>query len=170
MGAKHLKQSDVIFGADNTGNPFATLHLPSAKTAEAREIWKVYVSEHGDLCPLKALMNIAKVVLASPSDPLFSLQDKKGEIRPMVRKAALERINTITTAWGWGTSFGHSFCIGGASHYMSLGQGKDPEVICIAGHWKSLAYQTYLWAFELVITRHMNTSPTNAAPCPSGWA
>ncbi|ESK83400.1 reverse transcriptase ribonuclease h [Moniliophthora roreri MCA 2997] len=130
-GTKHLKQSDVTFGADNTGNLFTTLHLPLAKTAEAGEVQKVHVTEHKDTCPLDALLNLARMVPAGPNDPLFSWRDKKGEIRPMVCKAALEHINSIMTAWGWGTSFGHSFRIGGASHYMSL--GKDPEIIRIAG-------------------------------------
>ncbi|ESK81314.1 reverse transcriptase ribonuclease h [Moniliophthora roreri MCA 2997] len=167
-GSKHLKWSNVSFGTNNLGNPFATLHLPLAKTAEAGEIQKVHISEHKDICPLEALLNLAKVVPAGLNDPLFSWHDKKGDLRPIVCKAALKRINSITTAWGWGTSFGHSFHIGGTSHYMSL--GKDPEIIHIAGCWKSLAYQTYLRAFELVVMRHMNTNPANCPPRPLGWA
>ncbi|KAI6102883.1 hypothetical protein F5141DRAFT_959768, partial [Pisolithus sp. B1] len=58
---------------------------------------------------------------------------------------AITHINTILTAWGWGMHFGHSFCIGGASFFLS--QNIDPKIIRIAGRWKSLAYQLYIQAF-----------------------
>ena len=65
----------------------------------------------------------------------------------------MDHINNILGAWGWGTSFGHSFRIGGASFYLS--QKIDPEIIRLAGRWKSLAYEAYIRAFEQVVNRHM---------------
>ncbi|KIJ42976.1 hypothetical protein M422DRAFT_170431, partial [Sphaerobolus stellatus SS14] len=47
---------------------------------------------------------------------------------------------------GWGTTFGHSFRIGGASYYLA--QKVNPEIIRIAGRWRSMAYETYIRAFE----------------------
>ena len=40
--------------------------------------------------------------------------------------------------------FGHSFRIGGALFYLA--QGVNPKIVRIAGRWKSLAYQAYIWA------------------------
>jgi hypothetical protein len=70
----------------------------------------------------------------------------------MVKSTAINHIDSILKAWGWGTTFGHSFRIGGASFYLS--QKVDPEIIQIAGHWHSLAYEAYIRAFEQITSRH----------------
>ncbi|OBZ79759.1 hypothetical protein A0H81_01328 [Grifola frondosa] len=93
-----------------------------------------------------ALRNLARVVPAPADAPLFSWRDRAGEVRPMTRDAALKHINSIFEAWNWGTSFGHSFRIGGASFMLS--QKIDPEIVRLLGRWKSLAYETYIRAFE----------------------
>ena len=157
-GAKHLKRSDAFMGYDLDGKRYAQLDLPSAKTAAAGEIQSVYVVPQSDLCPIEALTNMAKVTPAGASDPLFSWTDKTGTIRPMVKDKVLAHINAILQAWGWGTAFGHSFRIGGASFYLA--QGKNPEHIRIAGRWKSLAYQVYIRSFELITNRHLGNMPT----------
>ncbi|KAJ7126511.1 hypothetical protein C8R43DRAFT_897631, partial [Mycena crocata] len=84
---------------------------------------------------------------------LFSWRDCKGNIRPMVKSKALQRINAVLGAWGWGTAFGHSFRIGGASFYLA--KGVNPEIVRLAGRWKSLAYEAYIRAFEQVAARHL---------------
>ena len=77
----------------------------------------------------------------------------------MVKARAMERVNSILSAGDWGTTFGHSFHIGGASFYLS--QKVSPEIVMIAGQWKSLAYETYIRAFEQVALRHLsNLIPT----------
>ncbi|KAJ7310766.1 hypothetical protein DFH08DRAFT_822871 [Mycena albidolilacea] len=96
-----------------------------------------HVGDLADLCPIRALHNLRRVVPASPKGPLFSWPDSKGDIRPMVKDRALDRINV----------FGHSFRIGGASYYLA--QKVSPEIIRLAGCWKSLAYEAYLRALEL---------------------
>lgn len=138
-GRKHLKQSDVVMGFDTDGREYDRLDLPAAKTAKTGEIQSVFIVPQNNLCPIQALKNMARVTPAGRSDPLFSWQDRQGAVRPMVRDKALGRINQILQAWGWGTTFGHSLRIGGASFYLA--EGKDPELIRIAGRWRSLAYQ-----------------------------
>jgi hypothetical protein len=73
-------------------------------------------------------------------------RNRHGEIRPMVKTRAINHINAVLKTWGWGTAFGHSFRIGGASFYLS--QKVDPEMVRIAGRWCSLAYEAYVHAFE----------------------
>jgi hypothetical protein len=85
------------------------------------------------LCPLKALQNLAKIVPASKSDPLFSWQDRTGSIHPMVKSMAISHINSILKAWGWGTTFGHSFRIGRVSFYLL--QKVDPEIVLTGTPW-----------------------------------
>jgi hypothetical protein len=70
----------------------------------------------------------------------------------MVKSKVINHINSILKSSGWGTTFGHSFRIGGASFYLS--QKVDPEIVRIAGCWRSLAYEAYIRAFEQVTSRH----------------
>lgn len=135
------------------GKQYARLDLPSAKTAKPGKIQSVFLIPQDGLCPLEALRNLASVVPVGPDDPLFSWRDRHGDIRPMVKSTALHHINSILKSHGWGTTFGHSFRIGGASFYLS--QKIDPEIIRIAGRWCSLAYEVYIRAFEQVASRHL---------------
>ena len=153
-GSKHLKRRDVFLGSDLDGKRYARLDLPSAKTAKPGEIQSVYLTAQNDICPIEALANLAQTVLAGPDDPLFSWRDNREDIRPTVKTKALLRINAILSAWEWGTAFGHSFRIGGASFYLA--QGVNPEIVRLAGRWKSLAYEAYIRAFEKIASRHMS--------------
>lgn len=159
--AKHLTRHDVFSGRDANGQPYARLDLPSAKTAKPGEIQSIFLVEQGDLCPLDALRNLSRVVPASASDPLFSWIDRFGEVRPMVKSAAIHHINSILEPFGWGTSFGHSFRIGGASYFLAL--GVEAEIIRIHGRWRSLAYEVYIRAFELVASRHLRSEQPGAS-------
>ncbi|KAG1828841.1 hypothetical protein EV424DRAFT_1317714, partial [Suillus variegatus] len=152
--AKHLTRKDVFLGADLAGKSYARLDLPSAKTARPGEIQSIFLVPQGTLCPITALHNLASVVPALQEDPLFSWRDRLGIVRPMVKQRALERINCVIAAWGWGTTFGHSFRIGGASFYLA--QKVDPEIVRLAGRWRSLAYETYIRAFEQIASQHLS--------------
>lgn len=149
----HLTRKDAVFGYDLDGRPYAKLLLPSAKTARPGEVQTVFLNEQGALCPLEALRNLAQVVPARADDALFSWRDDKGGVRPMVHDKAMRTVNKALQACGWGTTFGHSFRIGGASFY--LGQKVDPEIVRLAGRWKSTAYEAYIRAFEQVSSQHM---------------
>lgn len=153
----HLARGHSHFDRDLNGRRYARLDLPRAKTAKPGEVQSVFLVEEGTLCPLDALENLGRVVPASADDPLFSWRDNTGAVRPMTKKAALARINGIFDAHGWKTTFGHSFRIGGASFYLS--QGKSPEVVRLAGRWKSLAYEAYIRAFEQVVSHHLADLP-----------
>ncbi|TFK55687.1 hypothetical protein OE88DRAFT_1616024, partial [Heliocybe sulcata] len=144
-GNHHAKRCDVQFSTNLRDQPYARIWLPSAKTANPGEGQAVLVNEQDDVCPIYSLRNLAAVVPARAHDPLFSWRDSRGDVRPMVKQRALERINRIFIANGWGTTFGHSFRIGGASFFLA--KGVDPEIVRLAGCWKSLAYQTYIRAF-----------------------
>ena len=97
----------------------------------------------------------------SPSDPLFSWRDTAGGLHSLTRKSTLPRIDNIGQAHGWETTaFGHLFCIGGggggggaASFYLA--HNIDPEIVRLAGRWKSLAYETHIRASEQVASRRL---------------
>ncbi|KAI0067404.1 hypothetical protein BV25DRAFT_1795036, partial [Artomyces pyxidatus] len=149
----HLARRHVVFATDLRGKPYARLDLPAAKTAAPGEIQQVFLVDQVDLSPLEALRNLARVVPARADDPLFSWRDRAGEIRPLVRQAALDRINAVLTAWQWNTLYGHSFRIGGASYFLA--EKVSPEIVRVAGRWRSLAYQAYIRAFEQIASQHL---------------
>ncbi|KII82965.1 hypothetical protein PLICRDRAFT_65282, partial [Plicaturopsis crispa FD-325 SS-3] len=45
------------------------------------------------------------------------------------------------------------FRIGGASFYLA--QGVTPDIVRLAGRWRSLAFEAYIRAFEQVASRHL---------------
>jgi hypothetical protein len=159
--AQHLQREDVIFGTDLDGRNYARLNLPSAKMAKPGMTQSVFLSTQGELCPITAIMNLAKIVPARADDPLFSWRDNRGEVRLMVKARALDHINSILSANGWGNAFSHSFRIGGVLYYLA--QKVSPEIVRIAGRWKSLAYEAYIRAFEQVTLRHMGSMPSDTA-------
>ncbi|KAL6306495.1 hypothetical protein BKA93DRAFT_694135, partial [Sparassis latifolia] len=146
FGEVSVHSRSAFQAADRDSKPYTTLNLPSAKTAKPGEVQQIFLTTQGSLCPLEALQNMAQVTLAGPDDPLFFWHDRHGDIRPLVKGAAIDRINAIFQACRWGTSFGHSFRIGGASFFLS--EKVDPEIVRLAGRWKSMAYETYIRAFE----------------------
>jgi hypothetical protein len=150
---KHLSHKDAIIDVDLDGKIYARLDLPSAKTASPGEIQSVFIVKRDHLCPIEALLNLAMVVQAGPNDPLFSWRDSHNQVRPMVKSKAIDRISSILEQHGWNRTYGHSFRIGGASFYLA--QGVNPEIVRLAGRWKSLAYETYIRAFEQVASRHL---------------
>jgi len=153
-----LTRGDAVQAADQFGRPYIRLDLPSAKTAKPGTSQSVWIVPQGDLCAVEALRNLAQVVPACRTDPLFSWRDNDNAIRPMAKPRVLERINTILSANHAPRTFGHSFRIGGASFYMA--NKVDPEIVRIAGRWRSLAYETYIRSFEQVISRHLEGLPT----------
>ena len=148
------KWQDAFFGFNLDGKHYAWLDLPSAKTVKPGEIQSIFVIPQGDLCPIEALQNLACVVPARPKDLLFSWQDKSEDIHPMVKSMAINHINSILRAHGWGMAFGHSFHIGGASFYLT--QKINPEIICLASHWRSLAYKAYICTFKQIVSCHLS--------------
>ncbi|KAF5347622.1 hypothetical protein D9756_010664 [Leucocoprinus leucothites] len=127
-GSKHLKRSDITIDMDSNGVPYARLSLPAAKTARPGEVQQVFIAiQEKDLCALEALANLAALVPAKSSDPLFSWRDRAGRVRPMAKDAAMKRINSISQEAGLGKTFGHSFRIGGASYFLA--KKVDPEIV-----------------------------------------
>ena len=106
---KHLTRKDAHFGNDLDGKPYARLDLPSSKTAKPGKIQSVFLVPQEGLCPLDALQNLARVVMAGPDDPLFSWRDQHRMICPIVKAKAIAHIHSILSTHGWGTAFGHSF-------------------------------------------------------------
>ncbi|KAF8583405.1 hypothetical protein K439DRAFT_1348761 [Ramaria rubella] len=154
--SRHLKHHDAHLDYDAHNKLYTRL---DAKTVKPGQTQSVFLTEQDDLCPIDALIRLSRIVPAGPNDPLFSWRDSCGDIRPMVKTRAIDQINGILSSNGWGNAFGHSFRIGGASYYLA--HKVDLEIVRITGRWKSLAYEAYIRAFELVASAHMSNLPNN---------
>jgi hypothetical protein len=73
----------------------------------------------------------------------------------MVRAKAIDQINSILLRAREDTTFGHSFRIGGASHYVANNLKVDLEIVRMAGRWKLLAYEVYIRSFENMALIHL---------------
>jgi hypothetical protein len=155
--ARNLTRRNAVQGLDQDGRPYVRLDIPATKTTRPGVSQSVWLVPQGELCAIDALRNLAKVVPAGETDPLFCWRDDKKEIRPMAKPRIMERIKGILDAINVPRTFGHSFCISGASFYMA--NKVDPEIVRIAGRWRSLAYETYIRSFEQVISRHLEILP-----------
>ena len=82
----------------------------------------------------------------------------------MAKPRFMERVNSILAGRGTQRIYSHSFRIGGASFYMA--NKVNPEVVRIAGRWRSLAYEVYIRSFEQVVSRHLAGLPD--APATGG--
>jgi hypothetical protein len=103
---------------------------------------------------IEALQNLARVVPAEDNAPLFSWRNNRWKFHPMVKDKVLHRIKDALNLAGWPGIQGHSFRIGGASYFLA--KGVNPEIVRIAGHWRLLAYETYIQGFEQAVSKHMN--------------
>ena len=146
-------RSSLLRGHDLKGVPYARIDLPKAKTAKPGEKQSIFLAGQGDLCPLAALHNMYEVTKTAATAPLFSWVDARGDVRPITKKSAMERVNEILEQKGWNSTFGHSFRIGGASYYLA--KGVNPDILRVAGRWKSNAFEVYLRSFEHTVTTHM---------------
>lgn len=147
----HTSATDLRFGEDDKGNPFALIHLPTTKTAPLGSGGQnlVLALQPTSVNPLAALQHTTIVNRLSQADQhLFAWRDKQGVARPLTRSAFLKRLGSAWQAeWG-GKVFGHSFRIGGASFFLAKGcETKDVQLL---GRWKSDAFHVYVRAFEMI--------------------
>ena len=153
----HLTRGDVHEKRDKNDRRYVRMDLPSAKTAKPGEKQSVWLVPQKQLCPIKAVHNLSRVVPALESHPFFSWADDSGAVRPMAKPRFLERFNKILLENKADRIYGHSFSIGGASHYLAC--GVDPEIVRLDGRWRSLSYETYIRSFELAISHHLGNLP-----------
>ena len=154
---KNPTRGDADRELDLRNHPFIRLNLPSAKTAKPGESQSIWLIPQPGLCPVEAIDNLARVVPALKEHPFFSWSDKSRSIRPMTKSAFLDRFNTILDSKKLPRVYGHSFRIGGASHYLA--NGVNPEIIRIDGRWRSLSYEAYIRSFELTLSHHLGNLP-----------
>ena len=104
---------------------FAELTLPWTKVSK----WSpqtVYLAPQSDpLNPLPALRAHLTANNLSPDDPLFSFR-QQGQLQVLTKRLFLARCNELLTLAGEPAITGHSFRIGGTTHFLLSGHQYQP--------------------------------------------
>lgn len=85
--------------------------------------------------------------------PLSSYLDESGRRRILTRTELMKRCNEVWAEEGLEPLTGHSFRIGGATHYLV--NGVDPSVVKVLGRWKSNAFEEYWRNTEILAEIHV---------------
>lgn len=130
----------------------SALWLPRTKVERAGA-WVWLARHYND--PSYALQEHMRVNTIGRDDPLFAYKhDTTAVLIPLTRSAFLGRLNEIWRAAGMQTITGHCFRIGGTTALLRA--GVDPEVVKIAGRWKSDSFLRYWRALDCIIASHMD--------------
>ncbi|KAF8322878.1 hypothetical protein F5887DRAFT_837617, partial [Amanita rubescens] len=75
---------------------------------------------------------------------LFSYWDDNAHARKLLTASKfMKRCNELWKGWGHPRFTGHSFRIGGTTHYLL--RKVDPNVVRVMGRWSSDAFLRYDW-------------------------
>lgn len=128
------------------------LWLPRTKV-ERSGVW-VWLARHFN-DPSLALQEHIALNGITDEDPLFAYKhDVTGVLIPLTRNAFLSRLNEIWGAAGMQRITGHCFRIGGTTALLRA--GVEPDVVKMAGRWRSDAFLRYWRAIDNIISSHMD--------------
>ncbi|KZV79041.1 DNA breaking-rejoining enzyme, partial [Exidia glandulosa HHB12029] len=117
----------------------SALWLPRTKV-DRQGVWVWIARHHND--PSYALQDHIRVNSLSEDDPLFAYRhDDSNELIALTKAAFLGRLNEIWAECGMQRITGHSFRIGGTTALLRA--GVDPEVVKVAGRWRSDSFLKY---------------------------
>ncbi|KIY67883.1 hypothetical protein CYLTODRAFT_315061, partial [Cylindrobasidium torrendii FP15055 ss-10] len=143
---KRLEERKMPKGRD-VQEPFSDLgsrmlNLPTGKTSGERGV-KIPLcrQEPKELDSIAIWKLHEKVNEIGKDDALGSYLDEKGTRKLLTRSDFMKRCNEVWRRKGMGPLTGHSFRIGGATHYLV--NGVETNVVKAMGRWKSDAFEEY---------------------------
>jgi hypothetical protein len=126
------------------------LRLPATKTnRQGQDV--ALVRQRGTINPLRALHNHLQLNKNPIHLPLFTF--KTGNTyQTLTKRAFLNRCNRIWSLCGQPTVTGHSFRIGGTTHYLLA--GVPPDVVKVTGRWSTDSFLRYWRTVECIAPIH----------------
>jgi integrase len=153
--AIHVKRSDVRPEEDRHGLQVTVFALPWTKCAPAGE--EVYwARQQGPADPQAALHNHFLINDPAPTDHLFAYRHAKG-LRPLTRRAFLDRIAAVALSIGVTHLKGHGIRIGATLEYLLRGVPFD--VVKLMGRWGSESFILYLRKHAMIMAPYMQNHP-----------
>lgn len=136
------------------------LWLPRTKV-DRTGVWVWLARHYND--PSFALNEHMRVNDIGEHDPLFAYKhDLSGDLVPLTRRAFLSRLNEIWAAAGMQRITGHCFRIGGTTALLRA--GVEPDVVKMAGRWRSDSFLRYWRAIDNIISLHMDLCDLHWSP------
>lgn len=142
----------------NVSEPFSaagsrSIHLPWSKTKKARGEDVVITRQKGRTDPIAALEKHMRINKLSSHHPIASYRDAQGKVKALTKQRFLRRCNSIWKRYKIRRITGHSFRIGGTTHYLLV--GVNPEVVKTFGRWSSNAFLRYWRSLDALASRHI---------------
>lgn len=138
----------------------SALWLPRTKV-DRDGVW-IWLARHFN-DPSLALQEHIHTNGIGDDDPLFAYKhDVSGELIPLTRTAFLSRLNEIWFIAGMQRVTGHSFRIGGTTALLRA--GVEPDVVKMAGRWRSDSFLRYWRAIDNIISSHMDLCDLHWSP------
>ncbi|KIY61179.1 hypothetical protein CYLTODRAFT_384779 [Cylindrobasidium torrendii FP15055 ss-10] len=159
---KKLEERKLPRGKD-VQEPFSDLgsrmlNLPTGKTSGERGV-KIPIckQEQRELDSIAIWKLHERVNEIDKDTTLCSYLDEKGNRRLLTRSDFMKRCNDVWKENGLGPLTGHSFRIGGATHYLV--NGVETNVVKAMGRWKSDAFEEYWRDLEVLAEIHIEMMP-----------
>ncbi|KAJ7584018.1 hypothetical protein C8J56DRAFT_952416 [Mycena floridula] len=149
---RHLKPPSMARGT-------RILHIPYSKTMLERGDNVAVARQQGVTDPIAATENHANINRMVPEAPLASyVEYPDGLDFPPIRHCLtkdkfLKRCNEIWKRQDIQRFTGHSFRIGGTTHFLIC--GVNPEAVKSFGRWKSDAFHKYWRTLDALAVRHI---------------
>jgi hypothetical protein len=142
-----------------------SLRLPSTKTTRSKGASVSLHSQSSRTCPIKAMRRYVDEVKAGPGEPLFTYTRPSGDRVSLTKRAFLDRFNEVIALDGHDAVQGHAFRIGGTTELLR--RGVAPDIVKMAGRWKSDSFLRYWRKLEEIAPLHLQdvaVSARHAAP------
>ncbi|KAJ4470042.1 hypothetical protein C8R41DRAFT_777611 [Lentinula lateritia] len=120
--------SDLSISNTPSNKSSAKLKLPCTKTHQSRGETVVIINHLARSNPVKALSKHIEINALTPTDPLFSYRLPDNSLQVLMKKEFLRYCNRVWSRTGIKRITGHSFRIGGTTHYLTKGIPPDNEL------------------------------------------
>jgi hypothetical protein len=124
------------------------VHLPRTKTAGLHGEDIILCRQHGNTDPIAAFENHCSINALAPSSRLASFMSPSGTHTILTKRKFLARCNEIWSSHGFPVSTGHSFRIGGTTHFLLC--KVPPDIVKALGRWSSDAFLRYWRSLDLI--------------------
>ncbi|KAJ3871046.1 hypothetical protein F5051DRAFT_434168 [Lentinula edodes] len=165
MSSKLPLLSDLSITPSPKDKSSAKLRLPCTKTQQSRGDSAVIINHSARTNPVRALSSHIELNRLAASDPLFSYQLPNDSLQVLTKKEFLGYCNKVWSRAGIKRITGHSFRIGGTTHYLT--KGIPPDVVKAMG--KKYIVALFIGVPLQIRYTHYQVHISNLTMTPQAW-
>ncbi|KAF5387985.1 hypothetical protein D9615_000528 [Tricholomella constricta] len=148
-GADRLPSWAQLHSPNQNGSRL--LHLPNSKTS-GRAGEDVVITRQASADPIQYLLTHYERTGSKVNWPLAWYRSDSGDPVSLTKRKFLIRCNSILSGLGRQPISGHSFRIGGTTHFLLC--GVPPDVVKAMGRWSSDSFLRYWRSLEIIAPLH----------------